>query len=142
MPGYAAYCGLYCGACCSMITQEKAEGEESALEMITDETEQPCLGCNATPQQNCEFIVCNTTHGTENCAFCPEFPCLMLVKFNNDEWEHHRVVLENLKRIKEIGVEGWLKEQKEFWKCHSCGMRIQWYQKQCNRCGEELNHCI
>lgn len=138
MPRHNAYCGLYCGACCSMITHEKSQGDASAMAMETDPKELPCTGCDATYQQNCEFIVCNKAHGTESCAFCPEFPCAMIVKFKDDEWEHHQVVLDNLNRIKEIGIEGWLKEQQEYWQCPKCGKRTQWYQKQCNHCGETI----
>lgn len=138
--GYAAYCGLYCGACCSMITHEKQRGDDSALQCVTDEKELPCEGCRAQYQQNCEFVRCNQAHGTESCAFCPEFPCGMLVKFQTDEWEHHQKVLDNLRRIREIGVEAWLAEQKEYWQCPACGFRTQWYQKQCTNCGAAISN--
>lgn len=138
--GYAAYCGLYCGACCSMITHEKQRGDNSALQCVTDDKELPCEGCRAQYQQNCEFVRCNKAHGTESCAFCPEFPCEMLVKFQNDEWEHHQKVLDNLRRIREIGVEAWLAEQKEYWKCPACGFRTQWYQKKCTNCGAAISN--
>ncbi len=140
MPRYAAYCGLYCGACCSMIIHEKQAGEESALQMETPQGEQPCAGCDAPYQQNCEFIVCNKNHGTESCAFCPEYPCERIIAFSHEEWEHHEVVLNNLNRIKEVGIEQWLQEQKEYWKCPSCGFRTQWYQKQCPHCNAEITN--
>lgn len=136
----AAYCGLYCGACCSMVTNEKQKGDESALEVVTDEQEKPCEGCDATYQQNCEFVQCCRRHRVESCAFCVEFPCAMIVKFSKEEWEHHQVVLDNLRRIKEIGIEAWLTEQKEYWKCPACQSRTIWYQKQCTHCGGEIKN--
>jgi hypothetical protein len=118
-----------------MIVHEKEEGEPSALPMHTDPEEQPCPGCDDEHQAACGFVVCNQSHGTQSCAFCPEFPCAMITKFKDDEWDHHQVVLDNLKRIKEIGVEGWLKEQENYWKCPDCGARTKWYQRKCKLCG-------
>jgi hypothetical protein len=138
MPRHAAYCGLYCGACCSMIVNEKQQGEKTALEVITEEKEQPCTGCDAENQQNCEFVVCNKRHGTESCAFCPDYPCVMITKFSGEEWEHHQMVLKNLNRIREAGTEQWLKEQREYWKCPSCGSRTIWYLIKCTNCGGEI----
>jgi len=123
-----------------MIVHEKQQGVPTALQMHTEEDEQPCTGCSADYQSNCEFVICNQRHGTESCAFCPEFPCQMITKFKDDEWEHHQVVLNNLNRIKEIGIEGWLAEQHEYWKCPSCGSRTQWYQKKCTLCGAEISN--
>lgn len=138
MKKYFTYCGLYCGACCSFISKEKLDGVQSALEMRTEADEQPCNGCNDDGQSSCEFVVCNKEHGTECCAFCSEFPCPMIEKFSVEEWEHHQVVLDNLRRIKEIGVDRWLEEQAKYWQCPTCGCRTQWYQEKCTRCGGEI----
>jgi hypothetical protein len=138
MPRHAAYCGLYCGACCSMIAHEKQQGDPSAREVITDENEQPCTGCDAENQQNCEFVVCNKTHGTDSCAFCPDFPCTLITRFSHEEWEHHQVVLDNLNRIKETGTAQWLKEMQERFQCPACHSRTIWYQKKCTNCGADI----
>lgn len=140
MPGYAAYCGLYCGACCSRIVSEKEQGEASALPLHTEPGELPCAGCDADYMDDCEFVICNKRHGTQSCAFCEEFPCAMITKFKDDECEHHEVVLDNLNRIREIGFEGWLGEQKEYWKCPGCGARTQWYQRKCELCGAAITN--
>lgn len=137
---HAAYCGLYCGACCSMVVNEKQKGGDTALQVLTDEKEQPCEGCDAIYQEKCEFVQCCRQHEVESCAFCNEFPCEMIIKFSKEEWEHHQVVLDNLKRIKEIGIDAWLAEQKEYWKCPSCQSRTIWYQKQCTHCGSEIKN--
>jgi hypothetical protein len=142
MARYAAYCGLYCGACCSMIVHEKEQGIASALEVTTEADEQPCQGCNADYKSNCEFVLCNREHGVTNCAFCNEYPCDMITRFSVEEWEHHRVVLTNLDRIKAIGSEAWLQEQNDKWKCPQCSARTIWYQKQCTRCGTEITDYI
>lgn len=138
MPRHAAYCGLYCGACCSMIVHEKESGEPSALQMHTEEGELPCSGCDAEYQADCRIVICNQRHGTQSCAFCAEFPCAFIDEFLNDGCEHHEAVLDNLKRVREIGIAGWLKEQNEYWQCPSCGARTQWYQRKCGLCGAEI----
>lgn len=142
MKRYMAYCGLYCGACCSMICLDKQEGVQSALEMHTEADELSCGGCRDSHQSQCEFVVCNRNHGTESCAFCPEFPCQRIKEFSQEEWEHHQVVLANLQRIKEIGGENWLQEQAEYWSCPACGCRTQWYQESCTRCGGKISRRI
>lgn len=138
MPRHAAYCGLYCGACCSMVAYEKTLGTPSALEVVIEAGEQPCQSCDAESQQNCEFVVCNQNHGTESCAFCPDFPCTMITRFSHEEWEHHQVVLDNLQRIREVGTEQWLQEMQERFQCPACHKRTIWYQKQCTSCGADI----
>lgn len=142
MSKYMAYCGLYCGACWSMICHDKQEGVESAVELHTDADEQPCGGCRDIGQSQCEFVVCNKNHGTQCCAFCPEFPCQRIKEFSQEEWEHHQVVLANLQRIRETGVENWLQEQAEYWSCPACGCRTKWYQESCSRCGGNISRRI
>jgi len=138
MKRHAAYCGLYCGACWSMIAYEQAQGESSALGVKLDANEPCCQGCDSAAQNTCEFVVCNKNHGTQSCAFCPEFPCVRITAFSHEEWEHHKVVLDNLNRIKDIGTEAWLLEQKVYWTCPSCHARTKWYQEQCTHCDTEI----
>jgi len=138
MPNYLTYCGLYCGACCSLVCKEKLDGVESAVEMHTEPGEEPCNGCDPGEHNGCEFAVCNREHGSQTCAFCPEFPCAKIEKFSVDEWEHHKCVLKNHARMREIGVDKWLEEQEKFWQCSACGCRVQWYQETCSRCGASV----
>lgn len=135
MKRYFTYCGLYCGACSSMLLYDKAMGNIELKDFEVDYEETPCAGCMSGVNSDCEFVICNQQHGTESCAFCPEFPCEMIVKFSKDEWPHHIDVIDNLKRIKEIGIEAWLNEQQGEWSCPDCGKRTHWYQDKCLHCG-------
>ncbi len=128
-------CGLYCGACSSMLLHDKSMGDVDLTDFEVEYEESPCAGCASGANSTCEFIICNQEHGTECCAFCNEFPCEMIVKFSADEWAHHVDVLDNLKRIKEIGIDAWLGEQKKQWSCATCGSRTHWYQSKCRHCG-------
>ena len=135
MQKYMTYCGLYCGACSSMLLHDQSQGEPNLPTSDIDPEETACPGCCSPGLENCEFVACNLAHGTESCAFCPEFPCAMITNFQTDEWAHHIVVLDNLKRIKAIGIEAWLEEQKKYWTCKQCGNRTHWYQTECQNCG-------
>jgi hypothetical protein len=123
-----------------MVAYEKQLEHPGALPLTLPEGEEACQGCDSEPQQNCEFVQCNKRHGTESCAFCPEYPCAMITKFSTEEWEHHQVVLNNLDRIKELGIVQWLLEMQERFSCSDCGRRTIWYQKTCTGCGTPVRN--
>ena len=123
-------CGLYCGACSSMVAYDNGVAPSEAGNLPDD----PCPGCGSPEMQDCEFLVCNKEHNVECCAFCSEFPCSMILKFKEDEWPHHIEVIDNLNRIREIGADAWLAEQKKVWSCPECGTRTHWYQTECIIC--------
>lgn len=135
MGQYVTACGLYCGACSSMLMYEKQNGVSDAAHFICEFNEEPCSGCGRDERTDCEFIRCCREHGVELCAFCAEFPCEMITNFSRDEWPHHIDAVNNLSRIREAGIEAWLAEQHRLWSCPGCGGRTHWYQKKCHTCG-------
>ncbi len=140
MTRYLSCCGLFCGACSSMLLKEKQDKVEDASHFVCDFDESPCEGCGEGNLSTCEFIMCCKDNGIENCAFCSKFPCEMLIHFSKDEWPHHIEVIENLKFIKKHGIEAWINQQREIWSCSSCQARTHWYQKSCTKCGEAVKH--
>lgn len=52
---------------------------------------------------------------------------------------HHRGIIKEIGRIKEIGVETWAEEQDKFWRCPDCGTETHWYLPQCSKCGRDLS---
>ncbi len=139
MEEYMTYCGLYCGACPSMIINEQLHNEPSVSQSPVPEGETACLGCNNDGLDSCEIVSCNKLHNTECCALCTEFPCPVIQNFNDTEWPHHADVIANLNRIKSIGIQAWLSEQAELWKCPKCNTRTHWYQTTCKNCGHNLS---
>jgi len=137
MNRYVTCCGLYCGACVSIFLQEKAEGNASLEKFSWEYEEELCPGCAAGENNHCEITACCIEHNVQICAFCPEFPCSVIRDFSRDEWPHHKEVLENLQRIKEVGIDQWLSEQKDKWSCPACQARNHWYQNKCYNCGAE-----
>ena len=97
----AGCCGLYCGLCPRF--QSTALGR--------------CLGCKVLCLTfSCKiYNCCVKQRGLATCAECDDFPC----EKNNPEAHQYeyfvtnRVCISNLYRIKEVGLEAWLEEQRE-----------------------------
>jgi hypothetical protein len=89
-------CGLYCGLCSKY--QSKAPSR--------------CIGCKLGEQHSWCSIwnCCVKKHGSETCAECGQiFRCPVFLRRKVREWIP---AADNLRRIKEGGLEDWLEEQK------------------------------
>ena len=76
----------------------------------------------------------------EFCFECKDFPCANLKKLDQRHLRNDKVSLvDNLLRIKKIGAEQWLKEQKDKWSCTKCGGNICIIDKECYDCGYEID---
>ena len=91
-------CGLNC-ALCKMV--EKGE----------------CQGCRGPLDQHwspdCEFLPCAKAKEHRYCFQCDGFPCQKLQAFAADGYEHHRLAVENMKKMRELGLEKWIAEQQK-----------------------------
>jgi len=96
-------CGLNC-ARCKVQTEEKQ-----------------CAGCRGPAEQNwsgdCEFRPCAQAKGHEYCFECDGFPCEKLKAFAADGYEHHRLTVGNMERMRELGLERWIAEQPKVMFC-------------------------
>ena len=115
-----SYCGIYCGACSTP----------------------GCKGCKIMDDSHwspdCKFIKCAQSKEIKACPLCSEYPCQDIIEFEHDGYIHHRTVLANGLRIKEIGLVAWLDEQKKRWSCSECGRRYTWFEEKCQSCGSKL----
>lgn len=100
----ASCCGLYCGLCPRY--QSKAPSR--------------CVSCHLGDQRlYCSVSrCCVTRHGLHTCAECGEYPCERLLRVLGveqglDSFISHKPAIPNLERIREIGLEGYLEEQRE-----------------------------
>ena len=104
----AAPCGLYCGNCSKLLLDKTCHGCGC-----------DCGQCAAGPHRTaCAIYRCCITaeRGLEGCAECDDFPCTRIIQFAYDPiWRTHLPILENLRRRRRIGVEGWLDEQAAYW---------------------------
>lgn len=90
-------CGLYCGLCSKY--QSKAPSR--------------CVGCQLGEQHSWCSIwnCCVKKHGFQTCTECSEiFNCPIFVRRKVGEWIP---AADNLRRIKDDGLEAWLREQQE-----------------------------
>ena len=117
---FDSYCGIYCGACSTPI----------------------CNGCKVMNENHhspdCRFIKCAQDKEVESCCFCDENPCNNVMEMGTDKYPHHWTVIPNGRRIKEVGLEAWLEEQKQRWSCQQCGAAFTWYESKCRSCGADL----
>ncbi|MEA3408622.1 MAG: DUF3795 domain-containing protein [Chloroflexota bacterium] len=91
-------CGLNCARCKLLASDE-------------------CEGCRGSLDQHwspdCEFLPCVRDKGHTYCFECSDFPCDKLEAFASDGYEHHRLTVENMKRMQEVGLAQWIAEQEK-----------------------------
>ena len=146
---YDTYCGLNCGACHMLIANEEkneqwlaatAEKQNRKLEDMR------CHGCKtditAIFCANCGMRMCAREKNLEFCSECSDYPCQKIKSFRNDDAPHHSAIIKNLERIRAIGKQKWLVEQRERWSCAECGTRFGWYSEKCSKCGAELYNAV
>jgi hypothetical protein len=132
----AAPCGLYCGICRQYLVLKKDLFEERGLK-------QGCKGCRIR-HKNCAFIRrdCHALKKDEIdfCYECEKFPCDNLKKLDKGYRERWSVnLIKNLEKIKEVGAEEWLEEQRRLYTCPECGGEICIHDTECYDCGLKYN---
>jgi uncharacterized protein DUF3795 len=74
-----------------------------------------CHGCRGSQEHhwspNCKFLACAGSKGLNYCFECDRLPCEMLKAFAADGHEHHRLTVENLHKMKELGLDKWIQQQ-------------------------------
>jgi len=119
-----AVCGLNCAKCDIYLA---GHGDEKLRREIIEwfkkernETIKPeqirCKGCrgplDAHWSSDCKMMLCAKERGLQHCFQCEDFTCTSVNEFSSDGISHHKRTVENSKRMKEIGIEAWIAEQK------------------------------
>jgi len=142
---YDTYCGLYCGACDTMLANENGTVTSLARSWKREPEDLICYGCKSSRVakwcEKCGIRVCAIEKHVENCGDCTDFPCPRLQQFATDRSPHHHAVIENSKEAKRTGIQGWLEQQRVRWTCPQCGTRFSWYKRKCATCGARLADC-
>lgn len=125
-------CGLNCAAC---DIYQAGRGNEKLRDGIVqwfkekrDTTVNPeqirCDGCRGSLEAHwspdCKMQHCATRKGLHYCFQCEEFQCALLDEFSSDGVAHHKRTVENLRKMKEIGIEVWIEDQKRKGQCLFC----------------------
>ena len=125
----ASHCGIYCGACPSYVIRAS------------------CYGCRLEDRSQrrlskwrCKIRQCCMEKNKFGfCYQCDDFPCKIFLDFQKyrleDKRHYHRArSIINLEQINELGIDSWLKQQQEMWKCPRCGGRMVFYEFRCVDC--------
>ena len=132
----AAPCRMYCGACRHYLARAKGLLEEKGLK-------HGCKGCRVQ-DKNCVWVKkdCALLRKRQIgfCFECEVFPCANLKKLDKRHSLDYKIsFIDNLLRIKEIGVGEWLDEQGDRWMCPECGGDVCIEERECYDCGCKID---
>lgn len=128
-----APCGVFCGACPSF--------------------NKTCLGCASeskeqtrTSKWSCKIRdCCYNIEEKSFCIDCSQFPCKKNRKKLYDthpgdaKFRYRHEIPEIFGKMKEMGIEDYLKYQKRRWSCPYCGGIVHFYHYKCSKCGKGVN---
>jgi hypothetical protein len=125
-----APCGMNCGLCSGYLALSRGHKKKRGMPH--------CAGCRIR-QKNCAFIKkrCETrlVKKVEFCHECMRFPCENLKKIDKRyRTRYDYSFIENLKIIREKGLDAFLEREREQWKCPNCGDVICIHNGKCYKC--------
>ena len=126
-PEMIAPCGVDCGACIGYLRAKK-----------------PCPGCfslreeDKTPTRNrCRIKLCaqNKGYGIAEHARCEKFPCRRMRSLDDRYRLKYRASpVDNLRTVKDRGIDAFVGEENTRWTCPSCGGRLSMHRDECPEC--------
>jgi hypothetical protein len=128
VPELVAPCGINCGLCMVYVRDKKGclgcrAGDEGKAKS--------CLACtirNCEPIRSGELAFCGSD--------CGRFPCPRLKRLDARYREKYRTsMLENLRAIRDEGVEAFVAAEKVRWACPECGGLQCVHTPECVYCG-------
>jgi hypothetical protein len=122
-----APCGMNCGLCIGHLREKKR-----------------CPGCNGDDAEKPKVcVVCRIRH-CENmgarekkfCFQCDKFPCARLRQLDKRyRTKYGMSMIENLESLRELGLERFVRREKNRWKCPKCGAVVCVHKRDCIYCG-------
>ena len=125
-----APCGMNCGICKGYIAY--THGTPRVRGKITY-----CAGCvprakNCYIKRNCKKL---SKHEIQSCSECDSIPCEKLAHLDKRYRERYGMsTVENLKLLKEAGIDAFLASQKEKYTCPNCGDVVCVHDGKCYAC--------
>ena len=140
----AGICGAYCGACPvyrAWADQDLARLEVLARTLGTTTDRLMCTGCR-TPATfcfggDCGIKRCAQGRGVVFCADCRDYPCDAIRTFQTAA-PYRAAMCRDTRRLHEVGVTAWLREEDARWRCPGCSARVAAGADACPSCGSAL----
>ena len=128
-PELIAPCGMNCGICIAFF----------GYTVSGEKRKHTCITCRLR-KGPCAFIKkqCGKLKDgeIEYCFECMDFPCKNLTTLDTRYRAKYRMsMIENLKELKEKGMEQFLANQERKYKCLQCGDIISVHNRKCYACG-------
>jgi hypothetical protein len=122
-----APCGMNCGICLAYLRDKKhcpgCRGEDNDKSVS-------CVQCII---KNCEFI--KSKH-SKFCYECEKYPCKRLKQLDKRYRAKYAMsMIENLASIKAIGLNAFVINESERWRCSKCGGVVCVHRGYCLHCG-------
>lgn len=128
-----ARCGINCGVCVAYLAYSKGIAKQPGVSH--------CSGCRAR-NKNCAFIKKNCSERRKDIQYCFEdsnFPCEKLQELDDRYRRNYGISpIENLKTIRDLGMDTFIKLQDEKFKCPNCGGTTCVHNGFCYDCQKEL----
>ena len=129
-----APCGMNCGVCIAYLGMKNDLNRHGFKRTY-------CQGCLPRGKNCLHMGDCCEKLGkglVRFCYECTDFPCKRLKSLDKRyRTKYHLSMIENLKAIKEKGIDDLLKQEAEKWACPDCGGTICCHNGLCLDCGIE-----
>ena len=126
-PSLIAPCGMNCGLCMAYLRNNNR-----------------CDGCRSGDEGKrtsclvCTIRTCATLRDSTSgfCSDCDRLPCSRLKRLDDRYRTKYRMsMLENLRSIREQGIEAFVESERERWSCPECGGMQCVHTPECIYCG-------
>ncbi len=130
-----APCGMNCGVCGDYLALKNDVKSQGVKTTYCHGCLPRGKGCSMNKSGGCRKLMALSVRF---CYECDKFPCKM-----NERWDavyrqrYNTSPIENLKYIREHGLERFLEWQKEKWRCPECGGTVSCHNGVCYTCGLE-----
>ena len=124
-----APCGMNCGICRAYLRDRNH-----------------CIGCNMDGSQKanhcsiCSIKLCDERAGASFCFDCNKYPCAQLEHLDQRYITKYGMsVIQNLDRIRKLGIKRFMEMENTRWACPKCGSPICIHNKKCYTCGKQYS---
>ncbi len=125
-----APCGMNCGICLAYLH------DKNRCNGCWGDNKQKPNSCAKCIIKNCELLKVTES---KFCYECKKFPCTRLKNLDKRyRTKYNMSMLENLEKIKRVGLGKFIADERKRWKCSSCGGTICVHRAVCLKCKESV----